>query len=311
MDSTPRVSVIMPVFNASETLNRAIESFRHQSFEDFELIVVNDGSTDNSLDILNQLSEQDSRVIVLSKANGGVASARQAGMDKARGEFFIHADSDDWVESNMLEEMVACSDKHNYDILIADYYVDRLNCKTEIVRQSLKSFESHEVLYSIYAKDLFGGLCHKLIKKSAYDKAMAHFIDGLDYCEDKLLLTMILQNEDLRIGNINKPFYHYVMTDSSLTRRITRKSFGNLQAFNKLYPTYLPEDSRYDAIIAQDKLDEFVVGFVNDIYSGKEIEHEFAKIRNLAFKTRSLRWYAGYMCIRFGFYSMAHKLIRY
>lgn len=311
MNTKPRVSVIMPVFNAVKTLNRAIESFRNQSFEDFELIAVNDGSTDNSLDILNQLSNHDSRIIVLNKPNGGVASARQAGMDQARGEFFIHADSDDWVESNMLEEMVQYADKHKYDILIADYYVDRIDCNTEIVRQSPKSFASLEVLYSIYAKELFGSLWHKLIKKSAYDKAQAHFIEGLDYCEDKLLLTMILKDEKLRIGYINKPFYHYVMTYSSLTRRITKKSFVNLQTFNKLYPSYLPEDSRYDDIIAQDILDEFVVGFVNDIYSEKEIRREFDKVSDLAFKTRSLRWYAGYLCIKFGFYSMAHKLIRY
>ena len=311
MNKLPRVSVIMPVFNAADTLNRAIVSFMHQSFEDFELIAVNDGSTDNSLRILNQLSEQDSRIVVLNKPNGGVASARQAGMDKARGDFFIHADSDDWVEKNMLEEMIACADKHKYDILIADYYVDRINCNAEIIKQSPKSFASLEVLYSIYARDLFGGLCHKLIKKTAYDKVQAKFIIGMDYCEDKLLLTMILRNENLRIGYINKPFYHYVMTDSSLTRRISRKSFSSLQTFNNLYPSYLPEDNRYSDIMKQDKLNEFVIGFVNYIYSEKEIKHEFDKISALAFKTRSLRWFAGYLCIKMGLYSIAHKLIRY
>lgn len=311
MNKSSRVSVIMPVYNAAETLSRAIESFLQQSFEDWELIAVNDGSNDNSLNIIKDYSNKDSRIVVVDKPNGGVASARQAGMDASSGEYFIHADSDDWVEPDMLSDMLLKAEDENLDILIADYFVDRQNGKTEVVRQRPKSFEPRDVLYSIYAKGLFGGLCHKLIKKSAYDKVQAHFIPGLDYCEDKLLLTRILRNDDLRIGYIDRPYYHYIMTESSLTRRITKRGFDNLREFNRVYPKYLPADTRYEDIKEKDRLNEFVVGFVNEIYSKEEIRQEFDKVKDLAYKTRSPRWLAGYICIQFGLFAIAHKLIKY
>lgn len=305
------VSIIMPVYNSEASLRRSIDSFVGQSFKDWELIVVNDGSTDKSLSIIADYASQDSRIKVINKPNGGVASARQAGMDSMVGQYFIHADSDDWVEPTMLEEMIKKANEDSSAIVIADYFVEHANGKSKIVFQKPKLYKAIDVLYAIYARELFGGLCHKLIKKSAYDKAQARFIHGIDYCEDVLLLTQILSNQDLKISYINKAFYHYVLSEGSLTRAITPRGFESIQKFTELLPSILPKESRFTYIIEKSRLDLFLAGFMNRIYSIKEIKSEYQKVKALALSTESLRWKLGYYCIGIGWYGMAHKLIQF
>lgn len=311
LKNSPAVSVIMPVYNSATTVARSLDSFISQTFADWELIAVNDGSTDASLEVLKRYASRDSRIIVLDKANGGVASARQAGMDKVAGTYFIHADSDDWVEPDMLEGMLGMAKRESADIVIADYFVECRNGKVERIRQKPGSLEAGDVLYSIYAKDIFGGLCHKLILKSVYDNAHASFIDGVDYCEDVLLLTQILRGSCLKISYLEKAYYHYILADNSLTRNISPRSFRSLEKFTNIFPAMIPNEKRYDSIIEKSRLDLFVAGFMNNIYDKNTQRLEFEKIRNLAYATPSVRWKAGFYCIESGWSWMAHKLIRF
>ena len=102
-----KVSVIIPVYNAEEFLDESINSVLNQSLEDIELICVNDGSKDNSLEILNNFSKKDKRVKVFDKPNGGCGSARNKGLDNATGEFIYFFDPDDYILPNALEELYA------------------------------------------------------------------------------------------------------------------------------------------------------------------------------------------------------------
>lgn len=309
--SNPIVSVIMPVYNSESTLPRALESFMAQTLVDWEIIAVNDGSTDGSGLILDAYASRDARIKVVNKTNGGVASARQAGMDRMMGTYFIHADSDDWVEPAMLEDMLNKARATDSDMVIADYYVEHRNCRLEYIRQKPSSLESSEVLYAIYAKDLFGGLCHKMIKKSSYDKANARFVVGIDYCEDVLLLTQILRDRNMRISYIDKAYYHYMLSESSLTRNISPRSFESLKKFNNALPLILPKDVRFQAVIEKGRLDLFVTGFMNGMYNAADVKCEYQKVRKLALATSSVRWKLGYYCINIGWLWLAHKLIRF
>ena len=94
----PLISIIVPVYNAESTLIRCLNSLLKQSFEDFELLVVNDGSTDNSLKILRDYERIDDRIVIINKLNGGVSSARNAGLEVVKGEWVAFCDSDDYVE---------------------------------------------------------------------------------------------------------------------------------------------------------------------------------------------------------------------
>ncbi len=117
------VSVIVPVYKSRETLVRCVESLRNQTIEELEIILVDDGSPDGSGKICTELSKEDARIRVIHKENGGVSSARNAGIEKAKGEYLLFADSDDYVEPDLVEklldgigqdDMAICGFHHHY-----------------------------------------------------------------------------------------------------------------------------------------------------------------------------------------------------
>ena len=112
--NNPAISIIIPVYNAENYLRRCIDSVLSQSFTDFELILVDDGSKDKSPQICDEYASQDTRVRVIHKANGGVSAARNDGLDIAKGEYITFIDSDDWVERDYLSTL---SNYRDYDIV--------------------------------------------------------------------------------------------------------------------------------------------------------------------------------------------------
>lgn len=123
-DITPKISIISPVYNAERYIVKCLDSILVQTFQDWELILVDDGSSDKSGVICDEYAARDSRVIVIHKENGGVGAARQTGLDAVTGEYVIHADPDDWVEPTMLQELYAKAVAEAADVVICDYYVD-------------------------------------------------------------------------------------------------------------------------------------------------------------------------------------------
>ena len=123
----PDISVIVPVYKAEKYMHRCVDSILAQTFTNFELILVDDGSPDGSGTLCDQYAQKDNRVKVIHKENGGVASARQCGIDNATGEYTIHADPDDWVEPNMLQELYNKAKELDADMVICDFYVDTEN----------------------------------------------------------------------------------------------------------------------------------------------------------------------------------------
>lgn len=120
----PKVSVIVAVYNVAPFLSKCIASLKAQTLKDFEVILVDDGSTDNSGKICDAYARGDNRFKVFHKANGGVASARELGVEKASGLYMIHADPDDWVEPTMLEELYNRATETDADVIICDFYVE-------------------------------------------------------------------------------------------------------------------------------------------------------------------------------------------
>ena len=118
----PIISVIVPVFNMEEHIRRCVDSIVCQTFKDWELLLVDDGSTDSSGAICDEYAVTDSRIHVIHKENGGVASARQIGTDEACGEYSIHCDADDWIDSNMLEDMYFKAHEVDADIVVSNFY---------------------------------------------------------------------------------------------------------------------------------------------------------------------------------------------
>jgi glycosyltransferase involved in cell wall biosynthesis len=117
----PKISVIVPIYNVALFLPKCIESILNQSFFDFELILVNDGSPDNSHDICLNYQEKDKRITIINKPNGGLLSARKAGLNSARAEFISFVDGDDWVDVDFLASMYRVVELHQVDLVISGY----------------------------------------------------------------------------------------------------------------------------------------------------------------------------------------------
>jgi glycosyltransferase involved in cell wall biosynthesis len=206
MNHTLKVSVIVAAYNAERYIKRCLDSLLTQTMPDFEVIVVDDGSRDGTPAILDEYSTRDSRVRVIHKENGGVASARQAGLDAAKGEYTIHADADDWVEPEMLEEMyeMACSQKA--DMVICDYYEvfdsgEKLNVQRPYPEDRLSVFGQ-------MLNNLAGSLCNKLIRRSCYTDFNITFESGVNHEEDKLVCLKVLAH-DVVVFYLGRAFYHY------------------------------------------------------------------------------------------------------
>ena len=224
-DTRPYISVIVPVYNAEGYIHRCVDSLLQQTYSNFEIVLVDDGSPDGSGAICDEYARKDSRVKVFHKENGGVASARQLGIDNAKGEYTIHADPDDWVEPTMLEQLCNKAKAADADMVICDFWVD---CeKQNIYRtQQPTSNSADAVLDDLLFNRMHGSLWNKLIKRDCYSKFKVSFVAGLNYCEDYLVCVKLLQR-GIKVAYLNKAFYHYdqIVNCNSITRNYTLKIY--------------------------------------------------------------------------------------
>lgn len=173
---TPQISIIIPVYNSAPTIERCIDSVLKQDFSDFEVLLVNDGSTDNSLEVMHKQASRDSRIVAIDKPHSGVSATRNLALDKARGEYVCFIDADDTVEPNYLSAMYVHVD---CDMVICGYYVDWLDKEEKLIRQELQVLpqigqfditEGCDCIYELFANGKVHINCNKLLKKSIIDK---------------------------------------------------------------------------------------------------------------------------------------------
>ena len=262
------VTFILPVYNAENTLRRCLDSILKQTYCDYEVIIVDDGSIDNSGKICDSYSLNDNRFRVVHKENEGVASARQLGVSLASGEYVIHIDSDDWIESNMLSDMM--NEISDADILVSDYYYNTKYGQT-YVRQ-VDCTTSEELLEKIIKGEVFGSLWHKLIRRNLYQNI--EFNTDLTFCEDQLLLFKILTTYQCKVINLHKAYYHYECNDGSITQRTDREYFDNKIKYEDYALQVLsPLSFRYIRnIFVLDRLKSYSGPIQSKIYSNSEIK---------------------------------------
>jgi len=305
----PAISVIVPVFNMETLLSRCLDSLLAQTFGDFEVLIVDDGSTDRSPRICDDYANRDSRVKVLHKKNGGVASARQTGLDTAIGEFVIHVDPDDWVEPTMLQELHAKAVSEDADVVICDYYVDTKE-KTSLVKQQPSALDAKTILKELF-QQLHGSCCNKLVKRVCYNKFEIHFPIGLNYCEDLLTWIQMFQHDELRIAYLPKAFYHYVQHTNSITHVYTLTTFKTRLQFQHLLETHLPS-GEYSYEKRKSQLSIVTEAFINGVLTHKEAQRLVWENKRAALlETNSIRWFIGYLSILLYCFPIAKKCLKY
>lgn len=304
-----KVSIIMPIYNAEKYLSRAIDSIIAQSISEWELFLIDDGSTDLSSQICDEYSITDKRIKVIHKPNEGVAKARQIGINLANGIYSIHIDSDDWVESNMLEELYNKAISEKADIVIADYFVNT-NQSEKINKQQPTNLKPYQILKDLFNQRIFGGLCNKLIRTELYKEYNVHFSPGINYCEDFLICVQFFQQNTIKIEYLPKAFYHYYMNDFSITHNYTRKTYSIQLLFIEELAKILkiPQATNY---VKKASFNVFLEGVVYNILTKKEISDGLLQFKTEVKNLKSIRWKLGFFFLSIKLSKIAHKLIKY
>ena len=203
---SPAISVMIPVYNSESFLRRCVDSATAQTFRDIEILLIDDGSTDSSGQLCDALARTDNRIRVIHRKNGGVADARNTGLDHARGEYLIFLDSDDYIDADMLETLYGLALKYETKIAactIADHFKAR-----EIKEQGDKVYllSPQEMMKNILLRKMNNySVCTKLIHR---DLCKSHrFCTGKTYEDVRYMPGLLLQVE--RIALIDRPMYHY------------------------------------------------------------------------------------------------------
>lgn len=220
-----KISVIVPVYNTEKYLKKCLDSILNQTFKEFELIVVNDGSTDESLDILKNYEAKYDNIIVINKQNEGQGVARNKALEICRGEYIAFADSDDYVEPNMLELMYTKSNENNLDVVICSYKCVNSNgdrvIDNNIILKDEEVINNVECIKRFLVTDTIEGFSwNKLFKRKVFNDIK--YPEDMKY-EDIPTVVSLLINSD-RIGFINKELYNYLIRDNSTTATQTIKN---------------------------------------------------------------------------------------
>ena len=240
----PKISVIVPIYNTEQYLPRCIDSIRAQTFTDFELLLIDDGSKDNSGTICDEYAAKDSRVRVFHKENGGVSSARNLGLENAQGEWIAFVDSDDWVEDDYIKCLI---DKTNESFTISSYiYEKNGEVFYEKINDTLITI-SPETLTDILMSGILTTPYGKLYKREILERESIRFNNRLTSCEDTLFVWSYLLYVD-KIRAINRFTYHYCITGNGLSNKridIEECVFA-LDCFHKLLLEYQQKYKGFD-----------------------------------------------------------------
>lgn len=226
-----KISIIIPVYNTEKYLERCLTSIVEQSLKEIEIIIVNDGSPDNSNEIIEKFKIKDERIISINKKNSGLSAARNTGIKISKGEYILHIDSDDWIEKNYFERMYLKAKKDNLDIVISDIYFDFDNGNVRYKKDL--NINENTILTNIdYINYFFGNkitpaVWNKLIKRELYVKNKILHPENVTLGED-LSTTPRLAYYAKRIGKINEAYIHYIQNPKSITNNNSIKKIYEL-----------------------------------------------------------------------------------
>lgn len=211
------ISIIVPVYNVETFLEKCVNSLLCQTYHNLEIILVNDGSTDSSGKLCDELKERDSRIKVIHKENGGLSSARNAGIAIAQGAYIGFVDSDDYVEPDMYETMLSAILEHKKDIACCGREVDLfgLRKKHEFTLDHVKVYDREKAIEELlYLQEMDVSACDKLYTRHIFDEI--RYPEGR-ISEDAAVIFDILQKAD-GVVHVGKPFYHYIFRKNSISK---------------------------------------------------------------------------------------------
>ncbi len=315
------ISIVVPIYNKEKFLSKAVESVIHQTYDKWELILVDDGSTDASAQLIDSYSDKDPRIKVVHKINGGEGSARNAGIDVASGDYILFIDADDWIETNTLNILSQTVEKTNADCIVFENLIvtdnfSRNACHLDEER-SWKAGTT-EFIYNYFgvnSRYLGTAVWNKLFKLSIINE------NGLRFNELRIGADTIFCLEYAWISKdwyrINEALYSYYQNDASVMHDFSPKFETSMRTLMDSYDEYAKrhnvEKELQGAICSINVRDLFTIcKYYSEAYSGKELIRHYRRLigdecyRNKILKADISILYSYY---KFVFYIFKFKMV--
>ncbi len=239
MDSLPLVSIIIPVYNGEKYIENCIKSAISQTYQNIEIIIVNDGSTDNSALLMTKYKQLDSRIICINKKNEGVVLARKAGFDKAIGKYIQYLDADDTLIHDAIERLVRRAEETNADIVAAPFYFCHLDKKPEL--SPLLQFD--ELSGIDYFREILLGRAYWAMWANFQRRALSldspiRIVPEITYGEDSILMAQLILNAS-KVVSLPNPNVNYNKHLESVTARMDNSKYHQLRTSQKWIEDYV------------------------------------------------------------------------
>ena len=245
------VSIIVPIYNAENYLRRCVDSILNQEYTDYELLLVNDGSTDASGDICEEYGDRDPRVIVIQKENTGVSDSRNRALDRARGKYLQFLDSDDWITPDATRLFVRAAEEYGCDMVISDFYRvvgERLSTKGDIEEEGVltrEEFAAH--MMENPADFYYGVLWNKLYRRDIVEEHNLRMDTDINWCEDFMFNLEYIRYAKVFYA-LHAPIYYYVKRKGSLASqginisKTVKMKLNVFEYYNNFYKHVLEEE---------------------------------------------------------------------
>lgn len=276
MENNPKLSIIVPIYNAEKYIDNCMRSIYAQSFSDYEIILVNDGSADNSAAICREYQKKDSRVTYIEKENGGAGSARNAGMDAARGEYLAFPDVDDSFEPEMYAELYALAESGDYDVVFSGvkYYTQLDDGSLSYSRtQNIKALTYTDrkqcrdnIMEFFPTTTIFDVPWNKLYKRSIVTENHIRFTD-IRRCQDAVFNIDFFNCID-SAASLDKAYYHYMENTVADVQRKFPKNYIDITVF---YYTHLIDTLSRWGVYEGDIKRHYDTSFVVSVYGAMKL----------------------------------------
>lgn len=239
LEERPQISVIVPVYNAEKYIDRCVQSISDQSYTNWELLLIDDGSPDRSGTLCDEWKKRDSRIRVIHGPNCGVSVARNVGLDAAEGEWVMFVDSDDWIEKECLEVCVETANNSSLDLLQFNFkQIDSKGVLKAIYEKETPVMNSKDfITHGVYNVSAWGCLIRKSIIRDNYIR----FVEGIKLAEDQLFIMECLAHSE-KIQLIKHSFYCYFLNENSAVHNARSQdilnSCNSLIKFKERYPIF-------------------------------------------------------------------------
>lgn len=285
-----KVSVIVPIYGAEQYIEQCLHSLFQQTMKDgLEFIFVNDNTPDNSIKVLKHVLEsypnrKHQVKVIEHKLNKGVSTSRQDGFNASTGEYVIHCDPDDWVDTDMYESMYNHAKRHNADMVICDF-VYASSSQNAICSQKPSSCDYHIVFKELF-EHLHGSCCNKLSRRKSIIDAKIKFDPDLNICEDLLYIASLVKT-GISVSYIPKPYYYYrnVSSESSLARKYSDKQYHTDVLMAQKLRCITANTIAEQSCIESTSFVRAWRAFVGNSMSSKEYRLAFFKIRHEIIKS--------------------------